>query len=194
MQLVVGCIETYKKEAFGILAGRRRGKDFVVRHAISYQTATRDYEFTSIDVKREKRINYALKRTSAHKLIGDFHSHAGGFEKLSKSDIKELKEAEPNFVSLLVIINKKKKPILWKYKLEDRSISGSIGRFRVKIKAFIFNKKKNKIEKLIIKCPYIQKVNKKTKHYEKLKKKYKKVEKESRKKLLMKRKLKKLLK
>lgn len=160
MGIITSCIEVYKKEAYGLLLGIRSNGSYILRNSINYQSAERDYNKIVIEKHRENRINGSIGFLSNQKIIGDFHSHADSYERLSRTDKKDLIESKSNLASLLIIIRKTNKKTKWTNN-GGRAISGSIGRnFFVKILAYKYDLKKKKIVKLNIKCPYIKKLNK----------------------------------
>lgn len=195
VSLIVSSIEVFKKETFGILLGKKQKKDFIVKQAINFQSATRHYDYVAIDKMRENRMNNSLKFITVDKFIGDFHSHSGNYENPSKHDIQDMKEQGPGKVFILIVVKNAKRNFEWIYNSREKSISGSIGKkFFVKIFAFHINEKSEKHEKLIIRAPLIKKLNSFAKHWNKIETKLKKIEKESLKKEFVKKKLKAKLK
>lgn len=155
ISLVTSGIEVYKKESFGLLFGSRRNGNYFVKYAVNIQSAKRHYDSITIDKSRIRRINDTASGIMKHKFIGDFHSHADGPAKLSKTDVKELREMGPKTVSVLVVVHRKKGE-KWKHDA-DRSICGPVGKYFVRIIAFEI--RHGKLEKLKIRCPYLWNVN-----------------------------------
>lgn len=181
ISMVVSCIEVYKKEALGLLLGRIENGNYVITDAVSYQSAKRDYEYVSIDVKRQKRVDNALRFLTKSRVVGDFHSHPDYIGKLSKHDKQELLEAEDGFVSITLVVKKTKTLKLWK-RNADESTSGTIGNnFFVKITAFHVNNK-GRIVPVRIKCDSFKDINKRMRDYRKLRKRLTEIEKQRRKK------------
>ena len=106
MSLILSSIEVFSRETFGILLGTKSGKSYHITRAVPYLTAKRDYEYTSIDALREKRINSILAFLTTHKVIGDYHSHPNGPEVLSRHDKKELMAMHEDHLAMLVVITR----------------------------------------------------------------------------------------
>lgn len=155
LSIVVSSIEVYKKEAFGLLLGRKHKENYLIKYAINLQSVRRNYDYIIIDKNRIRRINESLSSIMKQNFVGDFHSHADGPAKPSKTDIREMKK-EPGMVYILVIV-KKKKGEKWKHET-DRSLSGPVGKYFVHMKAY--EVKEGKVEKVKIRCPYIRNINK----------------------------------
>ena len=194
LSIIIASVEVFRKETYGILLGKKQGKNYFVKHAISFQTATHDYEFVAIDKSSENRLANIAKYLTKQKYLGDFHSHAGRFEELSRYDKKDILMQGPNKVFFLIVIRRPKRAFKWAYNSREKSVSGSLGkRFFVKIFAFQVNKKTKKIEKLIIRANLLKKFNSFAKQVEKIEKKIAKIEKQSKKHKKTKKKLKKKL-
>jgi len=157
--MIANAIEVYKKECFGILIGTKHKKHYHVTDTIAFQTAKRDYEWVNIKAHRINRINFALSHLSDEQVIGDFHSHPEGPEKLSGADIEDLLK-HITTLTCLVSIYKTKKCEKWVY-CDDKSVCGSIGsKFFVRIIAYEIDHKKKSIDRIKIVCPYIKIINK----------------------------------
>ncbi|MFH1751605.1 MAG: Mov34/MPN/PAD-1 family protein [archaeon] len=181
VDIMASCLEVYKKEAYGLIIGTKWGKNFIVKQALTFQSAKRHYHYTTVNVSREKRIKYVLKYCSKNKVLGDYHSHSNMYPRLSQYDRKALMESEAGFVSLLVSVKKSKRHEKWAHNSSDKSISGSLGdQYIAKIKAYTYNSDKSRIEKLYIKCPHLKTVDNLNKYYEKLKLKMLHLEKKTR--------------
>ncbi|MFC2143139.1 Mov34/MPN/PAD-1 family protein [Candidatus Aenigmatarchaeota archaeon] len=191
INMVVSSIEVYKKEAFGFLLGRRQRGNYIVDHAVIFQSAKRDYEYIALDSHRQNRINKTLRFLVNQKYVGEFHSHADFPEKLSKTDIREMKKIGEGIVSLLVVVKKSRQFYKWIYNARERSISGTVGDYFVKVMAFEYYGEK--IEKLPIACPHIKQINKIRKIYEKIQKNLDKADKQKKHAMRTKKRLKKKL-
>lgn len=192
--IVVSAVEVHAREAMGALLGSRRKNTYFVKEAYGFQSAERKPLQVKMKYFREKRINNCFKYLSRHNVIGDFHSHPGGYEKLTVGDERDIESFGKNFVSILVVLKKTKRIKLWKFNKRDKSISGSIGeKFFVKIKAFEWDEDYEKVFPVKVECPYMKNVNKTIKHYKKMKKKLKKMEKKSKEHEKLKLKLKRML-
>ena len=49
VNMLVSSLEVYKKEAYGVLLGKRAGGDYIVRQAFTYQSARRHYDWVVMD-------------------------------------------------------------------------------------------------------------------------------------------------
>jgi len=157
--IISKAIEVYKKETFGLLLGRKHKKHYHVTGTYAFQTAERGYEFVNIKANRINRINYALGHLSNKTVVGDFHSHPEGPEKLSPTDREDLLR-RPTTLTCLVNIYKTKKCEKWKF-CEDKSICGTIGsKYLIRIIAYEVNHKTRSIDRIKIVCPYVRKINK----------------------------------
>ena len=158
ISMVSSCLETYKKESYGVLLVLSFNGTSLVRNSVNYQTATRTYDYVDVDSHRERKMKKALKYLSNHKMIGDFHSHSDFPDKLSRHDRKDLLAQGNKWVSILLVIWDTRKKTPWAYNKKDKYLSGSVSnRFFVKMHAY-----KNidgKIEKVRIDCPYVNKLN-----------------------------------
>lgn len=195
LSMIISSLEVYRKECFGILLGRRKGKNYWVSQAINFQSATRHYDFVSIDKLRENRIGHTLKFLTTDRFLGDFHSHAGNYEKLSKGDLEDMQQSGPKRVFFLVVVKNAKRPFRWIYNAREKSLSGTIAKkFFVKLFAFEVNAKTKKVDKLVIRSDLPKKFNALAKEYGRLEKTLKKIEKETAKHSTVKEKLKQRLK
>lgn len=169
LSLILSSIEVYKRETFGIILGTKKGKVVRVMRAIPYLTAKRDYEYTSINIHRERRINSALAFLTAQKILGDYHSHPEGPDLLGKHDRKELMKMNEEYVAILVSVKKirpAQKSKKWKNNQRDLSICGPIAnKYFIKVYSFIHEKKKDRIIKIRARSTSIQTFNKKLKKY-----------------------------
>jgi hypothetical protein len=76
LTITSGCLEVYKKEAGGVLFGKKKGDLVSVMQAHIYQSTKRgfsDLEFPSLEI--ERRVNDAVEVMSGYALVGDIHSH-----------------------------------------------------------------------------------------------------------------------
>ncbi len=181
MTLILSSIEVFSRETFGILLGTKRGKTYKVMRAVPYLTAKRDYEYTSIDVARENRINSILAFLTTHKVVGDYHSHPNGPEVLSRHDKKVLMKMEEDHLAILVVVKKllpHQKNKRWKNNPRDLSVCGPIAdRYFIKIYSCIHDKKNDKVIRMRTRSSSIGTFNKKIKTYKSVQIKLRDVEK-----------------
>lgn len=180
MTLILSSIEVYSRETFGILLGTERGSVCKVMRAVPYLTAQRDYEYTSIDATREKRINSIIAFLTTHKVIGDYHSHPNGPRVLSRHDKKVLSNLHEGHLAMLVEVERilpSQKNKKWKNNHRDVSICGPIAeKYFLRIFSFVHDKKKDKVIKLRTQSSSITTFNKKIKKYKEVQLKLKEVE------------------
>lgn len=169
--VAVAGIEVFKKESYGLLLGEKKGKEIIVRDALGFQSAMRDYYSSSVFDFRSKRVNDTLKYLAASRLIGDFHSHTNGVDSLSKADKEYLMNASPGHLSLLISISKTKKNIPWKYKIKKRCLCGSIAKkYYLKIHGFVCDEKEKRIKKVQLSFPRKKEINERMRHFSLLEK------------------------
>ncbi|MFH0978430.1 MAG: hypothetical protein V1837_03955 [Candidatus Woesearchaeota archaeon] len=157
--ILTSAVEVYDKETCGILIGRRKGNSYVIKYAITHQTAERKKKEITVDDKYEKRINRTNCLISKYSRVGDYHSHIGKLDGLTDCDKKSLK-IDGEGVSLLILIKKARKERKWQYKAQEKKISGSIGSdYTISIKAYYYDHIKKRIHKISLKCPYINTLN-----------------------------------
>ncbi|MDP3918894.1 MAG: Mov34/MPN/PAD-1 family protein [Nanoarchaeota archaeon] len=155
ISLVAASAEVYRNESFGMILGHKRGKDFVVTECLPYQTAKRGYTSAYLDLKKQKLINQLLECMSKESVIGDYHSHPGlVLETLSDQDIIDMLRKKRDYISLLVSIRKVKRYKKWE--VGKDGLSGTVGSFFIKIKAFSYDISKKEIRQEVVKCPYVE--------------------------------------
>lgn len=159
IEIITSSVEIYKKEAFGILLGEKHKKHYMAYDAISFLSAKRSYESIKVPTIRVNRVNYTLSHLTKFRVIGDFHSHPEGPDKLSGLDKKDIRNSGLGLSILIVVTKIKKKVHNWK--IEDNNIVGFIGnKYHIKIMAFEYNKKEDKLTHIKIVCPSLKKLNK----------------------------------
>lgn len=169
IDLVVSALEVYKKEAFGLLIGRMEGSFYFVSDIIPYQSAQRSYEWVNMSSQRINRINFALGHLTKHEVIGDYHSHPQGPDKLSATDVNDLFKGMKK-LTCLVSVYKKRSQERWRH--EDYSIMGSIGgRYFVRLMAYEVDRKGHIVHRINVVCPYLKRVNKSKLYRVRMKKK-----------------------
>jgi hypothetical protein len=130
---------------------------------MGYQSAKRHYDWAVMDPRRRNRMDLLLKCMLRYRFIGDYHSHIDYPDHLSEADKKEMRE-ESIPLSLLILVKDARRRFRWRYQESDRSLTGTIAdRYFVKIYAYEFDPETGRIQKLRVRCPYVQKLNKNTK-------------------------------
>ena len=178
---ILSALEVYKKETYGILLGRKRNGAIMLDQAATFQTAVRDYEYVSLDKARENRINNTLRYISGMKVVGDFHSHPDGPDKLSKHDMKELHKGGKDDVSLLLFVKKSPTKQKWKYDVSRRRISGTAGGYFIGISVWIYDYKNDKAVKIPLSSRHVAELNGRMKLYDGLDRQLEKIDKIERK-------------
>jgi len=159
IDIVLSSIEIYKKECFGILLGEKHKKHYMVYDVINFLSAKRSYEFVNVPTVRVNRVNYTLSRLTNLRVIGDFHSHPDGPDKLSGLDKKDVKNSGLTLTLLVVVEKMRGKGNRWR--IMDKNLIGDIGnKYHVKIMAFEYDKRKDNVYQIKIVCPFLRKINK----------------------------------
>jgi len=157
--MITNSIEVYKKETFGFVLGRKHRNHYFAADTATFQSADRDYEYVNIKANKINRMNYALRHLTNYELIGDYHSHPGGPDRLSNVDVEDLLRKITR-LTFLISIYKTNRCVAWEYS-DDGGVVGTIGsRYLVKIKAYEIDHKERIVHEIKIVCPYIRKINK----------------------------------
>ena len=157
--MITSSIEVYKKECFGLIIGSKHKTYYYAYDALPYQSADRDYESVTLAANRCNKMNHALQYLTTHQVIGDYHSHPEGPDRLSSTDAIDIKEIGGE-LTMLISVRKTTKFQKWQWN-DDLSISGTIGKkYKIKIKAFEYAPKHKVIAPIKIVCPYVKKLNK----------------------------------
>ncbi len=140
--LVLSSVEVYKKECFGLLLGYRTPEKYIVEHAIPYQSVKRGHNWAELRSDKWKRFQEILKSFPRLDVIGDFHSHTMYRDvraevSLSQDDIAYM---GPEDLQIVVAINENRRSRNWTFNF-DRTISGSINRFHLKIAGYYFERR-----------------------------------------------------
>jgi len=168
INMLVSSLEVYKKEAYGVLLGKRMGNDYIVRQAFTYQSARRHYDWVVIDPKRRNRIDLLLRHLIRHQFIGDYHSHIDWPSHLSDEDKREMREQDIP-LSLLLLVKDASRRSKWRFLASDRSLTGTVAdRYFVKLYAFEYDPEQGRIKKLRVRCPYVKRLNRKVGELERM--------------------------
>jgi proteasome lid subunit RPN8/RPN11 len=165
VMMLAGAAEVYEKETYGLLVGKKWKKDFVVQYAVPHQS-TRRYSYgVAITKKHEKKLVSAINFFKGYRYIGEFHSHPDSVCKLSKHDIKDMKESGSG-ISIVIAIEPIDEYKKWEYDRKDKCIKGSIDKdFYIVIKAYKCDDDSERILKLRLECEFINKLNKRVKRF-----------------------------
>jgi proteasome lid subunit RPN8/RPN11 len=154
MDLLLSAAEVFKKECLGYLLGYRLEDRFIVEHAFSLQSASRQRRGVDLSVANKRKIEPILEKFHRVQIIGDFHSHTpyGESRGLPVQSAEDVAEMKPGNIYFIVAINNRPKAVPWKEN-RDGTISGSVERFFFKISAYYLNgtgePRKSKIH-----CPF----------------------------------------
>lgn len=154
IDLLLSSTEVYKKECLGILLGYSLTDKFVIEHAFSYQTASRQHRAVVYNDKSHKRLEPVLRKLDRIEIIGDFHSHTqfGGTKGLPIPSEEDIDGMKPQNIYLIIAINKNEKTLLWREN-RDGTVSGSVEDLFYKISAYYITGKKN-VRRARIHCPF----------------------------------------
>jgi len=161
VNMLVSSLEVYKKEAYGVLLGKRAGGDYIVRQAFTYQSARRHYDWVVMDPKRRNRIDLLLHHLMRNQFIGDYHSHVDWPSHLSDEDKREMRDEEIP-LSLLLLVKDASRRSKWRFLASDYSLTGTVAdRYFVKLYAFGYEPETGRIKKLRVRCPFVKRLNRK---------------------------------
>ena len=160
LSILCATVETFKKESYLFLLGYKKNENFVIEHAITFQTAKRTFGTVENITYREKLITdlseFFWKNSQ---IVGDCHSHTEFRD--SKPDVvpseQDEKSSEQNKVYIIIGIRTKRKNQIWK-KVRHGGIIGSIGKFTFEIKAYWAPEDK-KLEQIPLICPSAHRLN-----------------------------------
>lgn len=137
ISMILSAIEVFHLETYGLLLGNR-GERIVIEHALSLQSAERAIYAVKPNPKREERIKELSEKMGLGlELLGDFHSHTEiGTNKAkpvpSLEDIANMIEGD---VHIIIAVNKSEKRKHWHLN-RDKTISGTLGGFHIKVSAY----------------------------------------------------------
>ncbi len=139
--MVLSAIEVYNYETLGLLLGLKGGNKFIIEYAIPFQTAEKAKTWVSPNERRVSRVKEIVHLIPVD-VIGDYHSHTElGDEKAraipSGDDIADMEKGN---VYLIIAVNECKRRVEWKNNY-DGSISGTLGRFHIRMAAHEFVQK-----------------------------------------------------
>ena len=160
LAIICATVETFKKECFLFLLGFKKNENFLIEHAITFQTAKRAFGRVENIHNREKLIkNLSEFLWKNSQVIGDCHSHTefgSGKPYVSPSEQDE-KDSKQNKIYLIIGIRTKRKNQPWK-KTKNGGIVGSISKFTFEIKAYLAPENK-KLEQIPLICPSAYRLN-----------------------------------
>jgi proteasome lid subunit RPN8/RPN11 len=156
--LLISAVEVYKRECFGLLIGYRDRKNnedqFIVEHALPFQSAGRKHKGVVSNPRAHKRIERFLANIPQVSVIGDFHSHTmWGYTKAANHPSEtDLEGMVPGQVYVIVSINDRVRDVPWTYK-DDGSLAGTTDSHHFRLTAYAVNDAREP-RKVPILCPY----------------------------------------
>lgn len=156
--LLISAVEVYKRECFGLLIGHRDHKagraNFIIEHAIPFQTAGRRHKGVVTNPRAHKRIERFLANIPQTSVIGDFHSHTmWGYSRApSHPSSTDVAGMQPDQVYLIVSVNDRLREVPWNYN-DDGSLSGTSDEHYFRLTAYTLNDSKE-TRRVPILCPY----------------------------------------
>lgn len=153
--LLISAIEVYKKECYGILLGYRDGSsNYVIEHAVSYQTADRRHGSVEKNRRASQRMHKFIGNLPHLSMIGDFHSHTAWGElksvgSLSETDVGDMK---PEQLTLIVVLNDKRRASAWKYN-KNGTLSGTVDDYHFQLGAYYLDDR-GRSRRANLFCPY----------------------------------------
>ena len=138
----------------------KKNNNFVIEHAVTFQTAKRGFGTVENIHNREKLIKdlseFFWKNSQ---IIGDCHSHTefGSGKPYVNPSEQDENGSKQNKIYLIIGIRTKRKNQQWK-KVKHGGIIGSIGKFTFEIKAYWAPEDK-KLEQILLICPSAHKLN-----------------------------------
>jgi proteasome lid subunit RPN8/RPN11 len=142
MGMVLSSVEVFRKECFGLLLGYRADGKYIVEHAIPYQSARRGHNWAELRSDKWKILQDILRNFPRMDILGDYHSHTmyrdvRASVTLSDDDIDYM---EPHELQLVVAINQHEHRRASSWAVNgDRTISGWIDRYHIRIAAYYFD-------------------------------------------------------
>jgi len=152
--LLISAIEVYKRECFGLLLGYRDSSNYILEHAISYQTANRRHTSVEKNGRASRRIEKFLTNLPHLSLIGDFHSHTGwgelkGVGNLSTQDVIDMVHGN---LYVIIVANDKRRNSAWQYN-GDGTLSGTVDDYHFRIGGYYLDNF-SRVKRANIFCPY----------------------------------------
>src|ERR1700756_1213743 len=152
--LLISAIEVYKRECFGLLLGYRDNNNYIVEHAISYQTANRRHTRVEKNGRGATRNEKFLANLPHLSLIGDFHSHTGwgelkGVGNLSTQDVIDMIHGN---LYVIIVANDKRRSSAWQYN-GDGTLSGTVDDYHFRIGGYYLDES-SRAKRANIFCPY----------------------------------------
>ncbi|HEY4521637.1 MAG TPA: hypothetical protein VJH05_00650 [Candidatus Paceibacterota bacterium] len=160
LSILCATAETFKKESYLFLLGYKKNENFVIEHAIPFQTAKRNFgQVENISYREKLVINLSEFFWKNSQIIGDCHSHTefGGGRWCAIPSEQDKKDSEQNGIYIIVGISVKRKTQQWK-KTKNGGVLGSIGKYKFEVNAFWAPEDK-KLEQIPLICPSAHRLN-----------------------------------
>lgn len=162
--MVLSSVESFKKECFGFILGRKPTRirnSFVITSiaTIALTKRRRNKEVEQNKLSRKRTQDYFQKYPSLFPIIGDFHSHPewGPYKReprLSDFDISDMEKEGLPLGVILKISSLNKERILWE-NAGDGGVRGSLGNYKFHVNACRVVKEGEQLrdECLLLKAP-----------------------------------------
>lgn len=164
LSILCATVETFKKECYLFLLGYKKNENFIVEHAIPFQTAKRNFREVENIARREKLIiDLSEFFWNNSQIIGDCHSHTEHkcikFKSRYPIDPSptDIENSRQNRVYIIVSISEKHKSQKWQ-KTKSGGILGTLGKYRFEIVAH-FAPEDKKLEQIPLICPLAYRLN-----------------------------------
>ena len=168
MQILETSIKSYKREAFGLLTGRKENGIWIVENAFFSHTGS--FSEANGNNKQKRKTARLTKRLEELNLniIGDYHSHAdyGGEEVIASpsnghknADLEDMLK-NPDWIYFILSLNKQNRKQKWKTSKKG-CLYGSMGdEYYCNLNAFCVNlKRRRKYDDVRISFPSIYKLD-----------------------------------
>jgi len=166
LTIIAAVAEVYKKECYGLLVGRKRGKTLRVTAAIVAQKVTRTHKLVSLRRSHFTDLLKIVEVLPSCELLGEFHSHPQyGINKGSSYPSKyDINDGSGLWQIIISANDVQRKQAPFKIN-KDGSISGVINHISMAIRAFRatwrYHKSNDSVErdanKIPIECKFLEK-------------------------------------
>lgn len=160
LSILCATVETFKKESFLMLLGYKKNENFVIEHAVPFQTAKRKFgKVENIDYREKLIVNLGEFFWKNSQIIGDCHSHPEfrGNQFPAQPSKEDAENSAQNKVYIILEIAMKRKTQKWQ-KTKKWGILGTLGKYKFEINTFWAPEDK-KLEQIPLICPSAYRLN-----------------------------------
>src|SRR5438132_1854768 len=152
--LLISAIEVYKRECFGLLLGYRDTNNYIVEHAISYQTANRRHTSVEKNGRASRRIEKFLANLPHLSLIGDFHSHTawGDLKSVGNLSTQDVIDMVHGNLYVVIVANDRRRSGAWQYN-GDGTLSGTVDDYHFRLGGYYLDEY-SRVKRANLFCPY----------------------------------------